>query len=344
MKTLIDVSYHNGVIDWGKAKQHIDGAIIRCGYGDNIETQDDPLFKENIEACIAHGIPVGVYLYSYAKTMEQAKSEAEHVIRLVGSYKDKLSYPVYYDLEEAGTETSCVENALVFGEILEREGFWVGIYASESWWNSYIGDSLNRFTKWVAKYGINDGNMQNMPGINNMDIWQYTSVGSVNGITGNVDMNVCYRDLPSEIRPVQNTQPAQRTYLHSIGEHVIFGTCYRSSTDPISAHLTAAQMSRNHGVITKIVDAANPYLLDDGLCWVNDGDIAGAYTSETISYYPTYTGNSMSITDALAAVGVDSSYANRKQIAEKNGVTGYQGTAEQNVTLLQMLKNGSLRK
>lgn len=180
-KTLIDVSYHNGVIDWGKAKQHIDGAIIRCGYGDNIETQDDTLFKENIEACIAHGIPVGVYLYSYAKTMEQAKSEAEHVIRLVGSYKDKLSYPVYYDLEEAGTETSCVENALVFGEILEREGFWVGIYASESWWNSYIGDSLNRFTKWVAKYGTNDGNMQNMPGINNMDIWQYTSVGSVNG-------------------------------------------------------------------------------------------------------------------------------------------------------------------
>lgn len=100
-------------------------------------------------------------------------------------------------------------------------------------------------------------------------------------------------------------------------------------------------MSRNHGVITKIVDAANPYLLDDGLCWINDGDIAGIYTDE---YYPTYSGDSVSLVDALAAVGADSSYTNRKQIAEKNGMAGYQGTAEQNVKLLQMLRNGRLRK
>ncbi len=65
---------------------------------------------------------------------------------------------------------------------------------------------------------------------------------------------------------------------YKLGDHVVFSTCYRSSTAPIEEHLTAAQMLRNHGVITRIVEGArNPYLLDNGLCWVNDGDIRGYY-------------------------------------------------------------------
>jgi len=68
------------------------------------------------------------------------------------------------------------------------------------------------------------------------------------------------------------------TLAHHVGEHVIFSTCYKSSTDPISLHIPATKLSRNHGLITKIVPGApNPYLLDDGLCWVNDGDIRGPY-------------------------------------------------------------------
>jgi len=146
------------------------------------------------------------------------------------------------------------------------------------------------------------------------------------------------------------SQPAQRTYAHAVGEHVVFSTCYRSSTDPISAHLSAAQMSKNHGVITRIVDAANPYLLDNGLCWVNDGDIRGLYTAPSptpqpqVSYYPRYTGGSVSIVDALQAVGVDNSFANRQKIAGKNGITGYRGSADQNSKLLSLLKNGRLIK
>lgn len=72
-------------------------------------------------------------------------------------------------------------------------------------------------------------------------------------------------------------QPAGRAYAHSIGEHVVFSTCYVSSTDPIGKAIPARKMIKNHGVITRIVDAANPYLLDDGMCWVNDGDIRGMY-------------------------------------------------------------------
>lgn len=78
-----------------------------------------------------------------------------------------------------------------------------------------------------------------------------------------------------------------RVYAHAIGEHIVFSTCYKSSTAPVSEHINASAMSRNHGTITKIVDAPNPYLLDDGLCWVNDGDIRGAYTEQATVSTPT---------------------------------------------------------
>ena len=109
-KKVIDVSYHNGTIDWEKVKAAgVDGAILRCGYGDNIASQDDKQWKRNADECTRLGIPFGAYLYSYAKSTAQAKSEAEHALRLIKGYK--LSYPVYYDLEEHGTESGAVERA-----------------------------------------------------------------------------------------------------------------------------------------------------------------------------------------------------------------------------------------
>jgi GH25 family lysozyme M1 (1,4-beta-N-acetylmuramidase) len=193
---LIDVSVHQGHIDWGKVKNHIDGAIIRCGYGSDHTEQDDKRFVQNVEACIQHGIPFGVYLYSYAKSIEAAKSEAAHVIRLLEPYKDKLSYPVYYDLEEADTENGAVERAVVFGDIIESKGYWCGIYANQYWWRTYLKDGLDRFTKWVAKYSS-----EKPSGISSTyDIWQYSSRGYVPGIEGNVDMNICYRDFPAVIK------------------------------------------------------------------------------------------------------------------------------------------------
>ena len=193
---LIDVSVHQWQIDWPKVKNQIDGAIIRCGYGSDYAHQDDKRFVQNVEACIKHGIPFGVYLYSYAKTINEAKSEAAHVLRLLEPYKNNLSYPVYYDLEEAGTENGAVERAIVFGEIIESKGYWCGIYANQYWWRTYLKNGLDRFTKWVAKYS--DSKPSGISGT--YDIWQYSSKGSVPGIEGNVDMNVCYRDFPAEIK------------------------------------------------------------------------------------------------------------------------------------------------
>lgn len=207
-KILIDVSEHQGVIDWVKVKPQIDGAILRCGYGSDYPDQDDDQFKRNADECTRLGIPFGVYLYSYAKTVEQAKLEADHVLRLVEGYE--LAYPVYLDLEESGTQNGAVERAKVFGDIIEAAGYWCGIYANLYWWEVILKDDLDRFTKWVAQYN----NKCEYTG-SNLDIWQYTSKGNVEGIRGNVDMNECYRDLPAEIkgrapakRPVAPAAPA----------------------------------------------------------------------------------------------------------------------------------------
>ena len=194
MLKLIDVSEHQGKIDWEKVKPHIDGAILRCGYGMDQVDQDDEEFQRNADECTRLGIPFGVYIYSYANSIEKAKSEAEHVLRLVKGYK--LSYPIYLDLEENGTQEGAVERANVFGDIIEKAGYGCGVYANLNWWENYLV-GLEQFTKWVAQYNVKS----DYTGAN-FDIWQYTSKGKVDGIDGNVDMNECYRNFPEEIREI----------------------------------------------------------------------------------------------------------------------------------------------
>lgn len=300
---VIDVSEHNGTINWDAVKAAgIQGAIIRCGYGMDIAKQDDKQWSRNVSECERLRIPYGVYLYSYATNSEKAKSEAQHVLRLIKGRK--LSFPVYYDLEQSGIEGVAVANAKVFGDLIEAAGYWCGVYYNRDWHNRVIKGQLDRFTRWGAGYGTNNGQMQEKykPGFGE-DMWQYTSVGKVNGISGNVDMNECYRDFPAEIGGESTPAPAPQpiptpTTKYKEGDHVVFSTCYPSSTDPISKAIPAGKMARNHGVITKVIPGAhNPYLLDDGLCWVNDGDIRGFYGggSSGTQYYTVQSGDCLSV-------------------------------------------------
>lgn len=299
---LIDVSEHQGVIDWEQVKDHIDGVILRCGYGMDIASQDDKQWARNVAECERLGIPYGVYIYSYATNTDRAKSEAQHVLRLIQGHK--LSYPVYFDIEEPGTEGSAVANAIAFGDIIEAAGYWCGVYYNRNWHNNVIKGQLDRFTRWGAGYGTNNGQKQDnyKPGFGE-DIWQYSSKGSVPGVSGNVDVNVCYRDFPAEIGGGSTPAPAPQptptpTTKYKEGDHVVFSTCYASSTDPISKAIPASEMARKHGVITKIIPGAhNPYLLDAGLCWVNDGDIRGFYGSGSsgAQYYTVKAGDCLSV-------------------------------------------------
>lgn len=193
----IDVSHHQGVIDWDKVKSQIDYAILAIGYGDNITSQDDKQFHRNAKECTRLGIPFGVYIYSYAMNLNQAKSEAEHVLRMIKGYK--LDYPVYYDLEDGPTTGKCsnkliADMAEVFCNAIEKAGYWAGIYANTSWFNNKLTDTrFANWVKWVAQYSTTCTYK------GNHDMWQYSSSGKVNGIAGNVDMNYCYVDYPGVI-------------------------------------------------------------------------------------------------------------------------------------------------
>ncbi len=276
MMTVIDVSYHQGQIDWETVKNHIQGAILRCGYGQDLVEQDDKQFKRNADECTRLGIPFGVYLYSYAKKPEMANGEADHVLRLIRNYK--LSYPVYYDLEDAKTvgmmsNAELIQLTRIFCDKIEKAGYYAGIYANQWWFNTRLEDPFyDRYTRWCARYSTQRPNVV-------CDMWQYTSEGEIPGVKGDCDVSRCYRDFPKEIVVQGNNEdPPQFSAKYQIGQHVVFSTCYRSSSDPISKAIGADKMLRNHGVITKIAEGArNPYLLDNGLCWVNDGDIRKLY-------------------------------------------------------------------
>ena len=203
----IDVSYHNGVIDWAKVKASgVDYAIIRCGYGMDLEYQDDKQWFNNVEGCLNNGIPFGVYLYSHASDTSRASSEADHVLRLLneaGLSPSDLGYPVYFDMEDQdiidGGNYAAV--ATTFCNKIEAAGYEAGIYSSTSWFNNRLTDScFNNWTKWVAQWNASSGltydGLSNFTSGNGM--WQFSDYGSIPGISGPCDLNYTFMD-PSNL-------------------------------------------------------------------------------------------------------------------------------------------------
>lgn len=203
MLKVIDVSDFQGTIDWNRAKGNMDGVILRCGYGDNIESQDDSQYERNASECTRLGIPFGVYLYSYATTNEQAESEARHVLRLAEGFK--LKFPVYYDLEDEDTVGACTNGEIAgfvktFADLIERAGYWCGVYANLSWFENRLNSPFyDRYTKWVAEYA-------DVLDYEGADMWQYTPDGSIPGIGTAVDLNQCFRDFPELIQGGSGTE------------------------------------------------------------------------------------------------------------------------------------------
>ena len=192
---VIDVSVHQGTINWDLVKSQIDGAILRCGYGDNYTSQDDAQFARNLSECERLGIPRGVYLYSYATSDAHAQSELEHILRLIKGHTFQL--PIYLDCEEAGTESYAARACNIICEGIKAAGYTPGVYSSTSWWNTYL-TSVTKYRRWVAHWASACGYT------GTYDIWQY-GTSYINGINGPVDSNYCYIDFKDMIKSSGST-------------------------------------------------------------------------------------------------------------------------------------------
>lgn len=193
----IDVSVHNGNIDWQKVKSSgIDFAIIRAGYGREL-SQKDARFEENYRNAKAAGIPIGAYWYSYAMSEDEARLEADVFLSVIKG--KQFEFPVYFDVEEKrqfdlGKEkVSAIMRA--FLEKVEAAGYFVGLYGSASSLTTHTADDIkSRYTIWLAHW-VNQTNYSG-----SYALWQYSDKGSFPGINGNVDLDTCNTDFPAIIK------------------------------------------------------------------------------------------------------------------------------------------------
>ena len=198
----IDVSKHQGKIDWTKVKAAgVQFAMLRAGYG-RYDNQKDEQFEANYKGATAAGIPVGAYHYSYATTAEQAKQEAEVFL---GWIKGKnLTYPVAFDIEDkkqANLGVSVISDIIrAFCEAVEAAGYYVVVYANKDWLTNRIdADCKSRYDIWLAQW------TSKPTYTGSYGMWQYTSDGAVDGIAGRVDMNIAYKDYPAIIAGMGST-------------------------------------------------------------------------------------------------------------------------------------------
>lgn len=198
MMNGIDVSKWQGSkIDWAKVKATgIDYAILRAGYGSYI-SQKDPTFERNYAECKSLGIPVGVYWYVYAKTLDGIKQEVKTLLEAIKG--KQFEYPIYLDIEneaQASMTKAALTQMIETGcTALEQAGYFAGVYTYTSFasYMDYAG-LAKKYTMWLADYRKNYNTTLTR------DMHQYTSSGTVTGIGGRVDCNRAYVDFPAIIR------------------------------------------------------------------------------------------------------------------------------------------------
>ncbi|MBQ5397965.1 MAG: hypothetical protein IIU14_00835 [Ruminococcus sp.] len=204
-KKGVDVSNHNGDIDIEKIRNAgYDFVMIRCGFGNDTTSQDDKRFEQNVRKCEEAGMPWGVYLYSYALTVKEAKSELQHTLRLLKGKKPTL--PVAFDMEDADgykkkhgmpSQTTLDKICMTYLTGIRDAGYYPMLYMSMSWVRKVENKSLlSEFDIWLAQWNTEcsyDGGT--------LGIWQYggstnyLESNSIEGI-GTIDKNFCYKDYP----------------------------------------------------------------------------------------------------------------------------------------------------
>lgn len=309
-KRGIDVSKHQGSIDWAKVKADgIEFAILRIGYGGSAPVKDEK-FEENYNNAKANGLLVGAYIYSYADTPSDITREKEAVIKWLDGRH--LDLPVFLDLEDKKTEKCTREEitsfATEFCTYVKKNGYKSGIYANKYWLTNKINTTIfalsGDVTIWLAEWN------EETTYKGRYTIWQYTSKGSVNGIKGNVDLNYLYDESV-----IENENNESSGYS---GNSIVD---YLKSVGVDSSFKNRKKLAKENGINNYSGTAEQNLKLLEILRGKNAS---------------IYKGNS--IVDYLKSVGVDSSYSSRKKLAKENGISNYTGTATQNLKLLEKLR------
>ena len=221
----IDVSVHNGNIEWVRVSNEIDFAMIRCGYG---KAGDDKFLKRNAENCQALGIPFGVYYFSYAMNTIDAANEARRAIDLCKEYNPSLG--IAFDYEEDSLRYAQMQGHNIDGATIRNMACsFLDTIANESDFNPILYSNKSYYLRyfeglpyylWLAQWKVKE------PGVE-CDMWQYSSEGKVDGIFGFVDMNytdyIKYDEIEIENENIEAVFKAYRDKYIKAAKNTIKG-------------------------------------------------------------------------------------------------------------------------
>lgn len=215
MAVVIDVSGHDGLIDWDSAKEHIEGVIIRIGYGNDYAYQDDKQAVQNMDECERLGIPYGVYIYSYAMTMQETESEISHTLRMLkgrnpvrgvwfdmedaDEYKKNHGMDVYSEEDRTLLTAICIR----FIEEMHSRGYITGVYANYDYYKNVLDTNrlslTEGFNMWLAHWDVEEPDMDCM-------MWQF---GAYRIGDHEFDGNIYYADYSSPYKDAYIETSAQ---------------------------------------------------------------------------------------------------------------------------------------
>lgn len=195
----IDVSHYQGDVDWPKVKADgVNFVFIKATQGVGYAKVD--YFRNHAPKAAGFGLHVGAYHYGTFSNIPEALAEAKYFYSVVKDYK--LTYPVVLDLEENKDSVSkkqLTDAALAFMDFFKQKGYQVLFYTSKGFLDNALDASRIKYPLWIARYYKELGC--------NADVWQHTDKGEVNGISGNVDMNIAYRDFAPKPAPKKPAYP-----------------------------------------------------------------------------------------------------------------------------------------
>ena len=228
MKKIIDLSEHNGIVDFAKVKETgIKDVILRLGWiGNHNNHTLDLRFNEYFKQAKLYGFNVGIYVMQYSKSVEAIKSAANWVISQLTNKTIEL--PIFLDVEDDPNSNSYLSKlgkneltkiAKTFCNIITKNGYKAGVYANKNFFLNYLDhNSLLDYKIWWAEYNGKENPTNKLK----VDLWQYTSKGKIKGIEGNVDISKCMCECKEAEKPKGSVDYNMKKYVNGSTNEIVY--------------------------------------------------------------------------------------------------------------------------